>query len=81
MLELSINIVLNGLFYAGVLFLISAGLQIIFGVLRIVNFAHAGAYILGIYFTYAIIRTLPRNIPSCSGWLPSSQRFWLAFLA
>ncbi len=37
----------------------SAGLQIIFGVLRIVNFAHAGAYILGIYFTYAIIKMLP----------------------
>ncbi len=58
MFELSINILLNGIFYAGVLFLISAGLQIIFGVLRIVNFAHAGAYILGIYFTYAIIKML-----------------------
>lgn len=58
MLELCINILLNGIFYAGVLFLISAGLQIIFGVLRIVNFAHAGAYILGIYFTYAVIKML-----------------------
>ncbi len=58
MLELCVNILLNGIFYAGVLFLISAGLQIIFGVLRIVNFAHAGAYILGIYFTYAIIKML-----------------------
>ena len=59
MLELVINILLNGIFYAGILFLMSAGLQIIFGVLRIVNFAHAGAYILGIYFTYAIIKALP----------------------
>jgi len=59
LLELVINILLNGIFYAGILFLMSAGLQIIFGVLRIVNFAHAGAYILGIYFTYAIIKALP----------------------
>jgi branched-subunit amino acid ABC-type transport system permease component len=59
LLELSINLVLNGLFYAGILFLMSAGLQIIFGVLRIVNFAHAGFYIMGIYFTYAIIIALP----------------------
>ncbi len=58
MLELCVNILLNGIFYAGVLFLISAGLQIIFGVLHIVNFAHAAAYILGIYFTYAIIKML-----------------------
>jgi branched-chain amino acid transport system permease protein len=58
-LELVINILLNGIFYAGILFLMSAGLQIIFGVLRIVNFAHAGAYILGLYFTYAIIKALP----------------------
>jgi branched-subunit amino acid ABC-type transport system permease component len=59
LLELIINILLNGIFYAGILFLMSAGLQIIFGVLRIVNFAHAGAYILGIYFTYAILKVLP----------------------
>ena len=59
MLELAIPLLLNGIFYAGILFLLSAGLQIIFGVLRIVNFAHAAAYILGTYFTYAIIKALP----------------------
>jgi len=63
LLELVINILLNAIFYAGILFLMSAGLQIIFGVLRIVNFAHAGAYILGIYFTYAIIKVLPPEYP------------------
>jgi branched-chain amino acid transport system permease protein len=59
MLEMSVNILLNGVYYAGILFLMSAGLQIIFGVLRIVNFAHAAAYVLGIYFTFAIVKLLP----------------------
>ncbi len=59
MLEMCVNILLNGVYYAGILFLMSAGLQIIFGVLRIVNFAHAAAYILGIYFTFAIVKLLP----------------------
>jgi branched-chain amino acid transport system permease protein len=59
MLEMFVNILLNGVYYAGILFLMSAGLQIIFGVLRIVNFAHAAAYILGIYFTFAIVKPLP----------------------
>jgi branched-chain amino acid transport system permease protein len=59
MLELIINIMLNGIFYAGILFIMSAGLQIIYGVLGIINFAHAGAYMLGIYLTYGIIKSLP----------------------
>jgi branched-chain amino acid transport system permease protein len=59
LLELAIPLLLNGIFYAGILFLLSAGLQIIFGVLRIVNFAHAAAYILGTYFSYSIIKALP----------------------
>ncbi len=32
--------ILNSLFYASVLFLIAAGLSLIFGVMRIVNMAH-----------------------------------------
>jgi len=59
LLELVINILLNGIFYAGILFLMSAGLQIIFGVLRIINFAHAAFYMMGIYFTYALIKAFP----------------------
>jgi branched-chain amino acid transport system permease protein len=55
MYELTVSVVLNGAFYAGVLFLMSAGLQVIFGVLGIVNFAHAAFYTLGIYLTFAII--------------------------
>ena len=42
---------LNGLSYASTLFLIAAGLTLIFGVTRIVNFAHGSFYMLGALFT------------------------------
>ncbi len=43
---------LNGLASASSLFLVSAGLSIIFGVTRIVNFAHGSLYMLGAYLAY-----------------------------
>jgi branched-chain amino acid transport system permease protein len=43
--------VLNSLFYAAVLFLIAAGLSLIFGVMGIVNMAHGSFYALGAYVT------------------------------
>jgi branched-chain amino acid transport system permease protein len=41
--------VLNSIFYAAVLFLIAAGLSLIYGVMRIVNLAHGTFYALGAY--------------------------------
>ena len=38
---------LNGLASASTLFLVAAGLSLIFGVTRIVNFAHGSLYMLG----------------------------------
>lgn len=43
--------ILNSLFYASVLFLISAGLSLIFGVMRIVNMAHGALYAIGAFMT------------------------------
>jgi branched-chain amino acid transport system permease protein len=43
--------ILNSLFYASVLFLIAAGLSLIFGVMRIVNMAHGSLYAIGAYVT------------------------------
>lgn len=40
---------LNSLFYAAVLFLIAAGLSLIYGVMRIVNVAHGSLYAVGAY--------------------------------
>ncbi|MDB5729408.1 MAG: transporter permease [Noviherbaspirillum sp.] len=44
---------LNGLAGASSLFLVAAGLSLIFGVTRIVNFAHGSLYMLGIYLAYS----------------------------
>src|SRR6266540_662738 len=46
---------LNALFYAAVLFLIAAGLSLIYGVMRIVNLAHGTLYALGAYVTAWVI--------------------------
>jgi branched-chain amino acid transport system permease protein len=46
---------LHGLAYAGLLFLVSAGLTLIFGMMNILNFAHAAMYMLGAYFSYSIM--------------------------
>ncbi|MGB8435374.1 MAG: branched-chain amino acid ABC transporter permease, partial [Burkholderiales bacterium] len=46
---------LNGLASASTLFLIAAGLSLIFGVTRIVNFAHGSLYMLGIYIAYSAV--------------------------
>jgi len=42
---------LNALFYGAVLFLIAAGLSLIYGVMRIVNLAHGTLYALGAYIS------------------------------
>jgi len=47
--------VLNSLFYASVLFLIAAGLSLIFGVMRIVNMAHGALYGIGAFVTAWLI--------------------------
>lgn len=43
--------VLNSLFYASVLFLLAAGLSLIFGVMGIINLAHGTFYAVGAYVT------------------------------
>ncbi len=43
--------ILNSLFYASVLFLLAAGLSLIFGVMGIINLAHGSFYAVGAYVT------------------------------
>ena len=47
---------LSGLTTAMIFFLIAAGLTLILGVLKILNFAQGGIYMLGAYTTYTFIR-------------------------
>jgi len=46
---------LNGVSLGMLLFLISIGLTIIFGVLGVLNFAHGSLYMLGAYFCFEIV--------------------------
>ena len=46
---------LNGLAGASSLFLVAAGLSLIFGVTRIVNFAHGSFFMLGVYVAYSLV--------------------------
>ena len=46
---------LNGLASASTLFLVAVGLSLIFGVSRIVNFAHGSLYMLGLYLAWSCI--------------------------
>ena len=50
---------LSGLANAMFLFLVASGLTLIFGVTRIVNFAHGSFYMLAAYLTYALAAALP----------------------
>src|SRR5690606_4091070 len=61
---------LNGLASASSLFLIAAGLSLIFGVSRIVTFAHGSLYMLGVYLAYSLV-----------GWLGSGHLGFWASLA
>jgi branched-chain amino acid transport system permease protein len=49
---------LNGLAEASALFLVAAGLSLIFGVTRIVNFAHGSFFMLGMYMAYSLVERL-----------------------
>ncbi|WP_037263800.1 ABC transporter permease [Roseivivax halodurans] len=50
---------LTGLANAGALFMVASGLSLIFGVTRIVNFAHGSFYMLGAYVGWSAMQVLP----------------------
>src|SRR6266508_2237385 len=61
---------LSGLTAAMFLFLIASGLSLIFGVLRVLNFAHGSFYMLGAYGAYQFVQ-----------WFGTGPgRFWWAVL-
>lgn len=62
---------LTGFASASNLFLIACGLTIIFGVTRIVNFAHGSIYMLGAYFAVTLVEPLQSTLGRTPG-------FWLA---
>ncbi|OWU72019.1 ABC transporter permease [Roseovarius sp. 22II1-1F6A] len=53
---------LTGLANAAALFLVASGLSLIFGVTRIVNFAHGSFYMLGAYISITFMDVLPGHV-------------------
>jgi branched-chain amino acid transport system permease protein len=47
---------LNGISYGLLLFMVSAGLTLIFGMMGVLNFAHGSFYMLGAYIGYTVAR-------------------------
>ena len=61
---------LGGLTTAMFLFLIASGLSLVFGVMRVLNFAHGSFYMIGAYLAWQAVQ-----------WLaPALHSFWLAAL-
>src|SRR3970040_1031490 len=58
--------ILNGLVYGMLLFLLSAGLSLIFGLMRVLNLAHGSFYMLGAFLGLSLVRV--------------SGNFWLSFV-
>src|ERR1700712_4662760 len=55
-----VDVVLGGTFHAAVLFLVAAGLQLVFGVQKIVNLACGSFYALGAYFGITAVGLAPK---------------------
>jgi branched-subunit amino acid ABC-type transport system permease component len=66
-----LNQFLSGLTRAGLLFMLASGLTLIFGVARVINFAHGSLYMVAVYLTYSFLRLFG----------PGEVGFWLALVA
>ena len=53
-MEFAVISALNGVIYGLLLFMVSAGLTLIFGMMGVLNFAHASFYMLGAYVGYVM---------------------------
>src|SRR5579884_3783237 len=61
---------MGGLTTAMFLFLIASGLSLVFGIMRVINFAHGSFYMLGAYLAWQVVQ-----------WLhPEGLGFWIAAL-
>ena len=66
-----INILLSGIFYASILFLVAAGLQVVFGVQKIFNLACGEFYALGAYTGVVFVKVAQSlGLPVLLSFLP-----------
>ncbi|MGC8657586.1 MAG: branched-chain amino acid ABC transporter permease [Desulfomonilaceae bacterium] len=52
--QLFIFMLINGLCQGMLLFIIASGLSLVFGVLRVINFAHGSIYMIGAFLAYSV---------------------------
>jgi branched-chain amino acid transport system permease protein len=65
-------VLVSGLSGAALLFLVSAGLTLVFGALRLINMAHGSLYMLGAFLAVAIVGTLSGALGFAGGVLAAS---------
>ncbi len=58
MLELYLNAAINGILLGGVLALLAFGMNLIFGVVKIIHMAYGQCVMLGLYFIYTLVTHL-----------------------
>ena len=68
-----LNLLIAALLLAGVYAVMSVGMTIIYGVMKIVNLAHAGFLMLGAYFVYELYTTLALTHSSVCSWRSRSS--------
>ncbi|UCD82532.1 MAG: branched-chain amino acid ABC transporter permease [Desulfobacterales bacterium] len=57
--EFFLFILINGLSQGMVLFIVASGLSLVFGVLRVINFAHGSLYMIGAFLAFSLSTLLP----------------------
>ncbi|HEX6540407.1 MAG TPA: branched-chain amino acid ABC transporter permease [Ktedonobacterales bacterium] len=70
-MELLLTLILGGIAYSGLLFLVASGFTLIFGLLRVANLAHGAFYLIGAYLGYDVVRYFGST----------NVTFWVAGLA
>lgn len=64
----ALNTLYNGLSFASILFMASAGLAIIFGLMGVINLAQGEFIMIGAYVTYAVQETIRAAAPGLLDW-------------
>ena len=71
------SVTLNGLTFAGLLFVVASGFTLAFGLMRVVNMAHGSLYLLGGYIAFTIQDqgdVFTGGEPKHSWWVSPSPR-------
>jgi branched-subunit amino acid ABC-type transport system permease component len=58
-IEFFLFLIINGLSQGMVLFIVASGLSLVFGVLRVINFAHGSLYMIGAFLAFSLSTLLP----------------------